>query len=221
MKPYIQKCQKFSNIKFAFCRNHGKLYLKINPSNFQIVCEKCIEEGKISEIEIKNNLNEDEQINFNCFQHPNKKGSFYCDDCKEFICKKCFADFHKEHKCHLPEIIKNEFISYINEEINNTNNLRPMLDDSINDIKKIHGNLKNRKMILKNKNNKFELCGFHKKSIELLKEINNFIISSKNFINIRLNDTILKYNENHEKIENSLNSMSKDISKFEKSCFLQ
>ena len=46
-------------------------------------------------------------------------------------------------------------------------------------------------------------------------------ISSKNFINIRLNDTILKYNENHEKIENSLNSMSKDISKFEKSCFLQ
>ena len=288
--------QKFTSIQFALCQDHGKAYLKIDPTNFEIVCEKCIEEGKISQLEILNDLNSidksdnyddteeiGEEKQFNCFEHQNMKGSFYCDDCKQFVCKMCFADIHREHKCHLPKIIKSEFFKYLNDEIEYMNNLRPMLDKSVNDIKKIYENLKKQKddlmkipqntlkiislnndnqiELLKNKTNEkfmgidydvnddyftfngikeknkkflqmlknisdevsveennFELCGYHKEKMELLKEINNFINSSFNFINNKLNNTNLKYTENKEKIENSLNLMNKEISNYEKSC---
>ena len=288
--------QKFTSIQFALCQDHGKAYLKIDPTNFEIVCEKCIEEGKISQLEILNDLNSidksdnyddteeiGEEKQFNCFEHQNMKGSFYCDDCKQFVCKMCFADIHREHKCHLPKIIKSEFFKYLNDEIEYMNNLRPMLDNSVNDIKKIYDNLKKQKddlmkipqntlkiislnndnqiELLKNKTNEkfmgidydvnddyftfngikeknkkflqmlknisnemnmkennFELCGYHKEKMELLKEINNFINSSFNFINNKLNNTNLKYTENKEKIENSLNLMNKEISNYEKSC---
>ena len=288
--------QKYTSIQFALCQDHGKAFLKIDPTNFEIVCEKCIEEGKISQLEILNDLNnidksksdnyddtEEEEKVFNCFEHQNMKGSFYCEDCKQFVCKMCFADIHREHKCHLPKVIKTEFFKYLKDEINNANNLRPMLDDSINDIKKIYDNLKKQKddlikipqntlkvislnndnqiellknktnekfmgidrdvnddyftfngikeknkkflEILKNisnemnmKENNFELCGYHKEKMKLFKEINNFINSSFNFINNKLNNTNLKYIENKEKIENSLNLMNKEISNYEKSC---
>ena len=281
--PYIQK---YASIKSAICKLHGQLYIKLNPINFEIMCEKCLEEGKISQIEIKNNYNEnneEDQLEFNCFEHQNLKGSFYCDDCKQFVCKKCFADLHKEHKCHLPKVIRNEFINYIKEEIENANQLKPILDDSINDITKIYDNLKKQKddimkipdntfkaissnndnaikslmkktndqfmgidsnvhdnytnyNIMKEKNikfmkylkkfsdemnnkkNNFLLCIHHKKKIEILKEINNFINSSFNFINVRLTETNDKYEQNKEKIENSLNLINKEISKYQSSC---
>ena len=281
--PYIQK---YASIKSAICKLHGQLYIKLNPINFEIMCEKCLEEGKISQIEIKNNYNEnneEDQLEFNCFEHQNLKGSFYCDDCKQFVCKKCFADLHKEHKCHLPKVIRNEFINYIKEEIENANQLKPVLDDSINDITKIYDNLKKQKddimkipdntfkaissnndnaikslmkktndqfmgidsnvhdnytnyNIMKEKNikfmkylkkisdemnnkkNNFLLCIYHKKKIDLLKEINNFINSSFNFINVRLTETNDKYEQNKEKIENSLNLINKEISKYQNSC---
>ena len=57
----------------------------------------------------------------------------------------CFADVHKEYKCHLPDVIKDEFTKDLMEEIGNLNNLRPLLDDNLNDIKKISDNLKSQK----------------------------------------------------------------------------
>ena len=290
INPYNH--QKFSSIKLAICKKHGKLFLKINQTNFEVVCEKCIEEGNISQLEIINNLdninyndieNDEEQLKFNCYEHKKEKGSFYCEDCKQFICKMCFANVHREHKCHLPKIITNEFVYNLNEEIDNANKLRPILDDSINDIKKIYDNLINRKIdimkipqntlkvisvnndnqiellkkkvneqfmgidkdvkddlsiykgikeknkkymeilkyiseIIDSKSNKFALCIYHKRKTYILKEINNFINSSFNFINIRLINTNLKYVQNKEKIENSLNLMNKEILNYDKSC---
>ena len=284
--------QKYSSIKLAKCKIHGKSFLKINPTNFEIVCEKCIEEGNISQLKIINNFiktniindeDDEEKLKFNCLEHKNEKGTFYCEDCKQFVCNMCFADIHREHKCHLPKIITNEFLNDLNEETDNANKLRPILEYSINDIKKIYDNLKNRKVdtmkipqntlkvislnndsqievlkkkvneifmgidkdvsdniltyngikernkkfleILKiisekidSKTNKYVLCGYHKRKTEILKEINNFINSSFNFINIRLPNTNLKYDQNKEKIENSLNIMNKEISNYEKSC---
>ena len=78
--------------------------------------------------------------------------------------------------------------------------------------------MKNISNELNMKENNFELCGYHKEKMELLKEINNFINSSFNFINNKLNNTNLKYTENKEKIENSLNLINKEISNYEKSC---
>ena len=275
-------------IKYAVCVNHGKSFLKIDQTNFEIVCEKCIEEGVKSQLEINVNLNNSEYVDedrkiFNCFLHQDSKGSFYCDDCKEFVCNMCFADIHKEHKCHLPNVIKDEFANDLMEEIDNFNILRPLLDDSVSDIKKISDNLKSQKdnimkipqNVLKtmginnenqiellskkanekfmgldkevnddvftfnsikeknkkyfeilnkiineinSKDNNFDLCGYHKDKIELLNEISNHIKSSFNFVNIRLNDTNSKFNDNKDEIENSTNLINKEISNYEKSC---
>ena len=284
--------QKFSSIKYALCTKHGKSYLKIDETNFEIVCKKCVEEGIPSQLEITDkidnsnnyfNFDEEEQSKYNCFLHQNKKGSFYCDDCGKFVCDMCFADVHKEHKCHLPEMIKKEFNNYIFEEIDNINTLIPILDESVNDVKKISDNLKKQKedtmkipqnvlksISLNNENqidiftkktnekfmgidkdvnddlinyngikdknkkyfeilkkiiddinkkrNNYFLCGYHKEKMDILNEINNHIKSSFNFINIRLNNTNEKYDQNKEKIENSLNLINKEISNYEKSC---
>ena len=171
--------QKFTSIKSAFCKIHGKLYIKVNPINFEIVCEKCLEEGNISQIEIKNNYNlnnEEDKLKFKCFEHKNLKGSFYCDDCKQFVCKKCFADLHRKHKCHLPKVIRNEFITYIREEIiENANKLKPVLNNSINDIKKIYDNLKGQKDdIIKIPNNTFNVINLNNNNeIKLLMKKTN------------------------------------------------
>jgi hypothetical protein len=275
--------ERLSSINLVLCKIHGKSFLKINPTNFEIICEKCIEDGNKSKLEIKQKSNKDEEEEKPiCFEHNNSKGSFYCDECKEFICKKCFADIHREHKCHLPKIIRNEFINELNEEIDNTEKLRPILNNSINDIKKIHNELKKQKdeimkiptnnlkiistnneneiEILKKKvyekflgidndihddyftfngikeknrkyigvakkmieglnkiKNNYELCGYHKIQREIIKEINNYINSSLNFINIRLNTTSSKYINHYEKIDKSLNLMNKEISNYENS----
>ena len=281
----INTSLKLASIKLAICKIHKKDFLKLDTNNFEIVCEKCIEEGKESQLELINNNDSEDNI-FNCYIHHESKGSFYCDECKEFICKMCFAEEHRMHKCHLPEIIKKEFAQNVQESINFSSNLNPILDESINDIKKIYENLKKQKNDLNiipqstlkvinnnnkiqiellmektknkfididneihenymthkmlkdktkqyleklkkikekiNNNEKFEtnydLCAYHKGKNNVFNEIFNYINSSLNFINIRLTNTNNKYDENKEKIENSLNLMSKEINNYEKSC---
>lgn len=276
-----------SSIKLVICKIHKKQYLKIEPNNFEIVCEKCIEEGNESQLELMNKFLWEEENKFNCYIHNESKGSFFCDECKQFICKMCFAEEHRTHKCHLPKVIKEEFVQSVKDSIHYSSELNPILEENINDIKKISENLKKQKSdtmvipqntlkVISNNNkiqmdllmektlkkflgidnevhddyatynmlkdkakkyldslklindkinnenefnkNKYDLCKYHKDKSILLKEIFNYINSSFNFINIRLNNTSHKYNENHEKIENSLNLMSKEISNYEKSC---
>lgn len=138
---------KLSSIKQVTCKTHNKSYLKIDQNNFEVVCEKCIEEGYKNQLEIiRPSLLETEEV-FNCYVHNDLKGSFYCDECNEFICKMCFAETHRRHKCHLPEVIKKEFEENLKESIEYSSELNPILDDSINDIKKIYDNLLKQKMI--------------------------------------------------------------------------
>ena len=207
-------------IKYAVCVNHGKSFLKIDQTNFEIVCEKCIEEGVKSQLEINTNLNNSDYVDengkiFNCFLHQDSKGSFYCDDCKEFVCNLCFADVHKEHKCHLPNVIKDEFTNDLMEEFDNLNNLRPLLDDSVNDIKKISDNLKSQKdNIMKIPQNVLKTMGINNENqIELLskkpnekfmgldKEINDDVSTFKS-----IKEKNKKYFEILNKIINEINT---------------
>ena len=281
---------KLSSIKLVTCKNHKKAYLKLEPNNFEVVCEKCIEEGVESQLEILNRpsiTTQTEESEFNCYLHNESKGSFYCDDCQEFICKMCFADNHREHLCHLPEKIKNDFINDLKESLDYSNELFPILNENVNSIKKISDDLKKQKIdtmkipqntlkIISNKNNdqieilmnktieklqgidkevndnyithnmlkgktkkylemlkkicdkinnsdenyknNFELCEYHKKKSDYLNEILNYINSTFNFINVNLSNTNIKFDQNKDQIENSLNLMSKEITNYEKSC---
>ena len=284
-----------SPINSVNCKLHQKSFLKIEQNTFEVICEKCIEEGNKSQLEInpetnnllQNNKNIIKEDEFNCYKHEDKKGSFYCDECKEFICKFCFADEHRKHKCHLPEMIKKELIENIQESINFSSELTPIFNESVIDIKKIHDNLKKQKddieknpqnaikiitvnnenqvnkmkekiknimmgidinihdnlvnfNLIKDKskkfsdildtilndinnknkfdNNNFFFCQYHKNKSSILNEITNYIKTSLNFINNNLKNSDIKFEENKEKIENSLNMMSKEISNYEKSC---
>lgn len=143
-KNIIEKLEKLFSIKSVKCKIHNKNYLKLDEDNFEVVCEKCIEEGKDSQLEIINDIESEGNI-INCYMHTKSKGSFYCDECKEFICKMCFADEHRTHKCHLPEIIKREFVETLRESIAYSSELNPILNGSINDIKKIYDTIKKQK----------------------------------------------------------------------------
>ena len=212
--------EKYCPLKSALCKIHGKSYLKVNNS-FQIICEKCIEENKISQLKIINNYNEkniddeEEKKRFNCFEHQNIKGSFYCDDCKEFICKMCFADIHREHKCHLPRIIRNEFDDYINKEIDNSSKLGPILNDSVNNVKKIYDSLKEQKdNILKIPKNVMKVVSLNneKEIEEIKKKIKEKFIGIDNDINDdfltfkNIKEKGKKFLEILDKISNEINS---------------
>ena len=284
-KEKINPSIKLASLKLVICKLHKKEFLKLDSNNFEIVCVKCIEEGKESKLELINN-NDSEENNYNCYKHHESKGSFYCDQSKEFICKMCFAEEHRTHKCHLPEIIRQEFEQNVQESINFWSQLNPVLDENINNIKKIYENLKKQKndlntipqntlKVINNNNtnqidilmektkNKFfgidneihdnymtfnmlkhktkqylevlkkineeinndekfktnyDLCFYHNEKSNILNEIFNYINSSLNFINIRLYNSNNKFDENKEKIENSLNLMNKEINNYEKSC---
>ena len=279
--------QSLSSINSVYCKYHNKAYLKLDQNNFEIVCEKCLEEGNKSQLDIDTNISSENLENiydseFNCYKHNEIKGSFYCDECKEFICKMCFAEEHRKHKCHLPEVIKKEFIEQLDEFLNSSSELTPVFNENIIDIKRIYENMKKQKddiekipqnvikiifnsnetqvnlmkekiskkmlgidseikdnyttfniikdkskkyfelleEILKNINNNdkknfennFQFCEYHKNEAALLNEIEKYIKTSLNFINIRLKNSNDKYEENKDDIEKSLNMISKEIS---------
>ena len=202
-------------IKYAVCVIHGKSFLKIDQTNFEIVCEKCIEEGIKSQLEINFNLNNSDYVDedgkiFNCFLHQDSKGSFYCEDCKEFVCNMCFADIHKEHKCHLPKVIKDEFSNDLIEEVDNLNKLRPLLDDSVNDIKKISDNLKSQKdNIMKIPQNVLKTMGINNENqIELLSKKAN-----EKFMGLdkEIADDVLTFNSIKEKNKKYFEILNKII----------
>ena len=285
-KKEDEKDSRLLSIKLTSCKEHGRDYLKINPENFEVVCQKCLNENKESQLEILNRPSfiEDDDDEFKCSEHPNIKVSFYCDQCKKFVCKMCFAETHREHKCHLPKVIKKEFIEYVNESLNSAKNLGPILNDSITEIKNISDGLKTQKeetmkipensnkLIsndnqnqienllkkasdnflgidnevnedcitfnnIKNKtknyleslkeicselnerydNKKSEVCEYHHDVYKNLTEIIEHISFSNNFLNVRLKETENKFNDNENKINNSLSLLKKEILNYENS----
>ena len=288
----INNTNNFFSLNNVFCAFHLKEGIKFDTKDFSIVCTKCIEEGKESQLQFSNLINKEiinkEKKNITediitCNNHNNKKGSFYCDECKEFICKFCFAENHRKHKCHLPEIISEEFKNYIYDSINNTKKLKPVLDKTIDEVSEISSNLKiqkndilkvpsssiviitnnNNNQIanfldkfnlilnnlddevfsdferhekikekiqiykkeiseiskkLKNENNNlnnFQLCIYHKTLKEKVTEIEKFISTSFNFLNIKLVSLIEKCEKSKPNILNDLNLLNKSISNYE------
>ncbi len=213
-----------------FCSLHQKDYIKFDSDSFSIVCTKCLDEGKESHLQFINNneiniikkekkiLSEDE---ITCFNHNNKKGSFYCDECKEFICKFCFAEEHKKHKCHLPEIISEEFKKYINESISDAEKLKPILDNAIDEVSEICSNLKVQKNdIIKvpstiieriNEKNNNQIEEFLKKFINLLDNLDNEVDTDYNRhiqIKEKVQNYIKELDEISKKIKNDDNSLN-------------
>ena len=183
-----------------FCSLHQKDYIKFDSDSFSIVCTKCLDEGKESHLQFIN---------------------FYCDECKEFICKFCFAEEHKKHKCHLPEIISEEFKKYINESISDAEKLKPILDNAIDEVSEICSNLKVQKNdIIKvpstiiesiNEKNNNQIEEFLNKFINLLDNLDNEVDTDYNRhiqIKIKVQNYIKELEEISKKIKNDDNILN-------------
>ena len=211
------KPNKLSDIKLVKCKNHNRTYLKLDPNSFEVICLKCIEEGYESQLEIidRPSILSSEENEFNCYMHNTLKGSFFCEECKEFICKMCYAENHREHKCHLPEIIKKEFIENLQESLDYSSELNPILNNSINDIKTIHDNLKNQKndtmnipenalkVIKTNNDNQIDLL--MNKIIEKFQGIDKEVSENYNTFNV-LKDKTIEYLNILKKIDDEINN---------------
>ena len=222
--------EPFYSMKAIYCTIHKFEFLKIDSSSFDIFCLKCKQNNNsngqenlhfiLNKSEIKKFYKKNRKLSSNeitCFKHKNEKCSFYCDECKEFICKFCFAEEHRNHYCHLPEKISNDFKIFLNEIINNSKELNPELEKTIEEVKKIYDNLKQQKNeVLKIPKNTIDKIT--QKNVELienlLKKFENNINNLDNDANDNLNK-ILKFQENCEKylkeisiIKNNLNNQN-------------
>lgn len=126
------------------CKIHGKEFITIDTSNFKLSCSKCQENGeKDAYLEVtEKQINDDLEEEIECEKHPNLQGNFYCNDCKIFLCKFCFANEHRTHKSNLPEEISTIYKSELKKLINDISSIKPRIDDSLKSISEIDKKIK-------------------------------------------------------------------------------
>lgn len=96
-----------------------------------------------SNLEITNaDCSSDEDENIECDIHPTAKGSFYCDDCKIFLCKSCFSKSHRLHNSNLPEEIAASFKTSLKEFLASIALLEPKIIESIKTISDLEAKIK-------------------------------------------------------------------------------
>ena len=103
------------------CRIHGKTHLNIDKDKFKVYCRACKDKGEhtknleICQLEEEEEFGDDE---IECDNHPSSKGKFYCDDCRIFICKVCFANDHRSHNSNLLAEISVNFKKILKNSLN-------------------------------------------------------------------------------------------------------
>ena len=83
----------------------------------------------------------DEEV-LECHVHSNQKGIFYCDDCKYFLCKLCFANEHRSHRSNLPIDIAKEFKDNLTDLILSVNDVKPKIEESLKTISDLDSKIK-------------------------------------------------------------------------------
>lgn len=148
------------------CKKHGSRYINVDGSTFKLYCQRCHDQGsKKCKLEMAeenvsngipinskkekdakdsnkllNSLNSEEEIL--CDNHQTQKGVFFCEDCKHFLCKTCFASSHRNHKSNLPSYAAASFKDFIKEIIKHVSAIKPKLDESLDEITKTNQKLK-------------------------------------------------------------------------------
>jgi len=111
------------------------------------LCKACIEVGeKTKNLEITDEIDENSsqsEDELECDFHPNSKGNFYCDDCRVFLCKICFANEHRTHNSNLPSDISMNFKENILNLVQTISQFEPKIDSSIKVINDLENKIKN------------------------------------------------------------------------------
>jgi hypothetical protein len=128
------------------CKVHGKSFIGVDTAKFSLVCHQCQQEGRKGNfLEYQAETpeeEEDEDNDYKCNDHPDVPGIFYCDDCKYFLCKLCFANNHRTHYSNIPSLLGEEFKTKIKDLIEKYNLAKPKIEEAYNGIVTIYNNIK-------------------------------------------------------------------------------
>ena len=135
------------------CKTHGKTEIIIDTKTLRLVCKKCMESGVNTEDNLEalkgdttsvGELNPsdflDEEDDF-CYMHTTEKIIFYCEDCKDLLCKMCFNQ-HRSHNTSMPEIVRENLILSFVEDIQKLKLSTPKMEESIKAMGEINGQIK-------------------------------------------------------------------------------
>jgi hypothetical protein len=129
------------------CKVHGQTYIGVDILKFKLTCKKCFEMGvkastNLEMIEsVQNPQQEDEDADITCQNHPETEGIFYCDECKFFLCKNCFANAHRMHNSNLPKLIGTKFKESLQERIVDCSKIKPRIEESLEQITKVNNEI--------------------------------------------------------------------------------
>jgi hypothetical protein len=188
------------------CKFHGKMFITVDTNKFCLICQQCQQEGRkgnMLEYQTDNDIEDDDDIEYRCHQHPDVPGVFYCDDCKCFVCKLCFANNHRTHYSNIPNLLGEEFKIRIKGLILKYNQTKPKIEEAYNGITNIYNNIK------KNRDN----------SLKRVKEMSQHISKKSKSINENLNENLkTKFNGIDVEIEETYNRLiliDKKINKYQ------
>ena len=119
------------------CKSHGRGYLELNNTHFQIQCIMCINTDNkdgISNLEFKSLTKEEHKEDIYCFKHKSEEGIYYCSDCREFICKTCFPLEHRNHVCSTPDLVVPIIKTNLTSMLKELTTLKKSVEENMSEI---------------------------------------------------------------------------------------
>jgi hypothetical protein len=195
----------FSSSKFPniICKIHGKDSITVDTSRFIIICTQCIEEGQKGYLENVEDIDEyEDDAETMCKEHINIPGVFYCDDCKCFVCKLCFANNHRTHNSNILSLIGEGFKQTLRALIEKYCLAKPKVEEAYSGILSIHQNIK------KVRDNSL------KRAKDMITNVINVNKNASNDMNIKLKSKFADIDNETEEAYNRLIMISKKLNKF-------
>jgi hypothetical protein len=221
-----------SKAPLVSCKTHGRIFIGVETGRFRLICKKCVQNGLtghdlemiVSNIDEESqaqeeieNENEDE-LGIECHTHPEVQGTFYCEDCKVFLCKICFGNIHRKHNSNLPKHMANSFKDYLKLCIDEMKLIKPKIDEGLERVKFINVQMKDMKehSVKKVKNSGDKILSVHNKTIKNFNEyfstkIFEGLDSEIDSINIRLSGLHKKACKFFSEIEEVSKKINKEI----------
>jgi hypothetical protein len=190
------------NISKVFCFLHGKEFIGLDTHIFKLICRKCIEmnienrdiylyTNKDKPKQENNAINkESNQDSPDCVKHSNEKAIFYCDDCKDFICKTCFASDHRSHNSTTNKILAETLRKTLKKDLGTLHSLH--LDEPLKVLIEIGKKIKEMKYQADSKND----------------NLRESIMSS---LKIKMKSTIKSFNELNKGVDIDLQNLEERV----------